>query len=66
MSDELTADDVALVLDALAAAADHKREIAANCGDCDRSDSGLCPDCGTRLDRADEYGGLAHRIRSGQ
>lgn len=54
-----------LVLDALDVAADHKRDVAANCGDCEIRPEGLCPDCETRLERADEYGRLAERLQGG-
>lgn len=58
----LSADDVALVLDALDVAADHKRETAAYCPECEARPEGLCPTCDWRLDRAREYDALAARI----
>jgi hypothetical protein len=60
----LTAAGLADVLDALAAAAEHKREIAAHCPDCDASPSDLCETCSARLERAAEYDRLAETLRS--
>lgn len=54
--------DLATVLDALHVAADHKRDLAAHCSECEIRPEGLCPTCETRLDRADEYGKLAQLL----
>jgi hypothetical protein len=52
-----------LILDALYVAADYKRDVAANCGECDARPEGLCPACESRLDTAEAYDQLAERLR---
>jgi hypothetical protein len=64
---DLSDDDVRTVLDALDVAADHKRDLAANCPDCDGDPAGtadLCGTCEHRLAVADEYDALAERIEA--
>lgn len=59
--------DLRTVLDALDVAADHKRDAADICGDCDGYPDGeLCGSCEHRLRVADEYDALTERIRSGR
>jgi hypothetical protein len=61
---DVTSDEVSLVLDALDVAADHKRDAADICSDCDGYPDGeLCGTCEHRLRMADEYEQLAERIR---
>ena len=59
----LDEDGLRLVLDALYVAADHKREVAAECGECDVRPEGLCPACESRLETAEAYGKLAEALR---
>ena len=58
----LTGDDLRTVLDALDVAADYKRDLAANCPDCDTDPSDLCSTCEWRLHVADGYDALARRL----
>ena len=51
------------VLDALEVAAGHKRDVAANCGECDARPEALCPDCEWRMDAADAYDRVATKLR---
>jgi len=55
--------DMRGVLDALDVAADHKRDLAANCPDCSVHPAELCGTCGWRLERADEYDRLTAKLR---
>jgi hypothetical protein len=57
--------DLRTVLDALDVAADHKRDTAANCGECEACPEGLCPDCEWRMDAADACDRVAARLRGG-
>ena len=59
----LDEDALRLVLDALYVAADHKREVAAECAECDVRPEGLCPACESRLDTAEAYDKLAGTLR---
>jgi hypothetical protein len=63
---DLDPDDRRTVLDALAVAADHKRDLAANCGECEARPEGLCPDCEWRMDAADAYDRAAAKLRGSQ
>jgi hypothetical protein len=54
------------ILDALDVAADHKRDMAANCGDCEARPKGLCPTCEWRMDAADAYDHVAAKLRGGR
>lgn len=62
-SEQLTPEQRATILDALNVAADHKRDRAANCPDCEVSPAELCGTCEWRLARADEYDALAEALR---
>jgi hypothetical protein len=62
----LDQDDRRTVLDALDVAADHKRDLAANCGECETCPAGLCPTCEWRMDAADAYDRVAAMLRGGQ
>jgi hypothetical protein len=62
----LDEDDRRTALDALDVAADHKRDLAANCGDCEARPEGLCPACEWRMDAADAYDRAAAKLRGGQ
>jgi hypothetical protein len=54
------------VLDALDVAADYKRDVAANCGECEVRPEGLCPTCESRLGAADAYDRVTAKLRGGQ
>jgi len=61
---DLTAAEVATVLDALDVAADHKKDLIELCGECAlEPDGGLCPTCSSRMDRVAEYDLLAEKMR---
>jgi hypothetical protein len=62
----LTADQLAIVLDALEVAADYKRDRAAGYPDCEASPAELCCTCEWRLARAEEYDALAETLRCQQ
>jgi hypothetical protein len=59
----LASGDLSTVLAALADAAEHKRERAARCPDCDARPTDLCLTCERRLAVADEYDALAASLR---
>jgi len=53
------------VLDALDVAADHKRDMAANCTECEARPEGLCPTCEWRMDGADAHDRVAAKLLRG-
>lgn len=59
----LTHGQLGTILDALAVAAEYKRDRAAGCPDCEASPAALCGTCEWRLARADEYDTLAETLR---
>jgi hypothetical protein len=62
----LDEEDRRTVLDALDVAADHKRDVAANCGECEARPEGLCPACEWRMDAAEAYDRVAATLCGGQ
>ena len=60
----LTAEGRRTVLDALSVAAEHKKDLAANCGDCGGYDR-ACPTCESRLGTAAAYDALAGKLAGG-
>jgi hypothetical protein len=63
MSYTLPDTDVPLVLAALDVAAEAKRDTSDACGCASAAGDDVCPDCQWRLVAADEWDGLAERIR---
>jgi hypothetical protein len=59
---DLTQAEISVMLDALSAAADYKRERVAGCPDCERTAESQCGTCSWRLAQADGYDALATKI----
>lgn len=57
-------DRLRTVLDALDVAADTKRDMAANCPDCEAHPAALCGTCEWRLGQAEAYDAVAATLRS--
>lgn len=51
------------MLDALATAADHRRDLVDVCGECPHTEGGLCATCDRWMTTIDEYESLADELR---